>query len=229
VRSHSLIKAQKSIGFDSDALTGPLHQLEDPGATDATIDEVSYRRTPLPPGVTWYVLDQRIPVLREMAVVRLLRERILEVLDAQSFDIVHAHSPALCGLAALQATTARKIPFVYEIRAFWEDAAIDQKKTRPQSPRYRISRQLEEYVVRRAGAVVGIARHILEDLRQRGLDPKKLFHVPNGVDAERFTSSPRDTELAAQLGLSDEPVLGFIGSLYRYEGIAWFAVFLYKS
>jgi glycogen(starch) synthase len=221
VRSHSLIKAQNKIGFVAEALTGPLHQLEDPGATDTTIDEVAYRRTPLQSGVARHAFDRRIPVLREMAVVRLLRQRILEVLDAQPFDVVHAHSPVLCGLATLQAATARRIPFVYEIRAFWEDAAVDQKKTRAQSPRYRISRLLEEYVARRADSVVGIARHILEDLLQRGLDPKKLFHVPNGVDAGRFVSLPRDTELAAQLGLSDEPVLGFIGSLYRYEGIAW--------
>jgi glycogen(starch) synthase len=221
VRSHSLIGAQEKIGFVSEALTGPLHQLEDPGAVDTTVDEVLYRRTPLQSGVVRHVLDRRIPVLREIAVVRLLRDRIVEVLDAQPFDVVHAHSPALCGLAALQAATSRRIPFVYEIRAFWEDAAVDQKKTSPQSPRYRITRQLEEYVARRADAVVGIARHILQDLRERGLDPMKLFHVPNGVDAERFTSLPRDTELAAQLGLSDAPVLGFIGSLYRYEGIAW--------
>ena len=221
VRSHGLINAQKAIGFISEALTSPLHQLDDPEATDTTIDEVSYRRTPLKPGIERYLLDRRVPVLREMAVVRLLRERILGALDARPFDIVHAHSPALCGLAALQAATTRRIPFVYEIRAFWEDAAVDQEKIGSQSPRYRISRRLEEHVARRANAVVGIARHIVEDLSQRGLDPKRLFHVPNGVDAERFTGLPRDTELAAKLGLTDEPVLGFIGSLYRYEGIAW--------
>jgi PEP-CTERM/exosortase A-associated glycosyltransferase len=216
-----LIRAQKKVGLSAEAVTGPLHQLDEVGATNSTIDEVSYWRTPLYSGVGHYVLNRRIPFLREMAVVRLLRERILELLDSGSFDLVHAHSPALCGLAALQAATARSIPFIYEIRAFWEDAAVDQKKTGPQSLRYRISRGLEEHVAGRADAVVGIARHIVEDLHLRGLEPDKLFHVPNGVDADRFTSRPRDTELAAQLGLSSVPVLGFIGSLYRYEGIAW--------
>src|SRR5262250_3188468 len=66
VRSHNLIRAQKAIGFVSDALTGPLHQLENPESTDATIDEVSYQRTPLQRGVTRYILDRRVPVLREM-------------------------------------------------------------------------------------------------------------------------------------------------------------------
>jgi PEP-CTERM/exosortase A-associated glycosyltransferase len=221
VRSHGLMAAQKQIGYFPEAVTSPLHQLEDRGALDTTIDGLCYMRTRVAGGFRRGALKWRIPVLREMAVVGLIRERISDLLDTQHFDIVHAHSPSLCGLAALQAASARGLPLVYEIRAFWEDAAVDQKKIEVNSMRYRMSRRLEQYVVLRANAVVGIARHILEDLRGRGVDSAKLFHVPNGVDSSRFTSLPRDAELASRLGLSDGPVLGFVGSLYRYEGIAW--------
>ncbi|MGB8543316.1 MAG: glycosyltransferase [Candidatus Acidiferrales bacterium] len=221
VRSHSLITAQKHIGLFPQAVTGPLHGTDDAGAREITIDDIVYRRSALEPGIEQRIIQSRIPVLREMSVVRLLRQRILEIVDEQTFDVIHAHSPALCGLAAMQAAKAHGIPFVYEIRAFWEDAAVDQQKTKVKSLRYQISRGLESYVSKRADAVVGIARHILEDLRERGIDSKKLFHVPNGVNAERFTALPRDAELAARLGLGDAPVFGFVGSLYRYEGIAW--------
>jgi len=221
VRSHGLITAQKHIGLYPGVVTGPLHNLEDPSAVDTAIDGISYWRTPLLPGLEKRIIDARIAVLRELFVVRLLRKRILHILDQQNFGVIHAHSPALCGLAALQAASMRGLPFVYEIRAFWEDAAVDQLKTRVWSPRYQVSRHLEGYVARRSGAVVGIANHILEDLQGRGIDSKKLFHVPNGVNAGRFVATPRDFQLAAQLGLSGDPVLGFIGSLYRYEGIAW--------
>jgi glycosyltransferase involved in cell wall biosynthesis len=115
----------------------------------------------------------------------------------------------------------RRVAFVYEIRAFWEDAAVDQGKTHPTSLRYRVSRQLEGYVAQRADAVVGIAQHIVDELRDRGLATEKLFHVPNGVDTDRFVALPRDVQLATELGLKNEPVMGFIGSLYRYEGITW--------
>jgi PEP-CTERM/exosortase A-associated glycosyltransferase len=221
IRSHNLISAQRLIGFAAEVVTGPLHQMEDPKAADVSIDEICYRRTTMAEGLHKNVIERRVPILREMAVVQRLRRRVLECLDSQTFDIVHAHSPALCGLAALQAATARGIPFVYEVRAFWEDAAVDQKKTKVHSARYEISRRLERYVALRANAVVGISRHILEDLTERGVDPDKLFHVPNGVDAARFTPLPRDARLAAELGLGSDPVLGFIGSLYRYEGLAW--------
>jgi glycosyltransferase involved in cell wall biosynthesis len=38
---------------------------------------------------------------------------------------------------------------------------------------------------------------------------------------EKFSPVTRDESLAAKLGLGGEPVLGFIGSLYRWEGVAW--------
>jgi glycogen(starch) synthase len=69
--------------------------------------------------------------------------------------------------------------------------------------------------------VSGIAQHILQELRSRGVQADKLFHVPNGVNADRFTPTGRDAELAKELGLPDGPVFGFFGSLYRYEGIRW--------
>jgi glycosyltransferase involved in cell wall biosynthesis len=87
--------------------------------------------------------------------------------------------------------------------------------------RYAMSRRLEDYVVHGADAVVGISGSILEELKQRKTDPAKLFHVPNGVDTSKFSPLARDVQLAEKLGLGNEPVLGFIGSLYRWEGVAW--------
>src|SRR3546814_14494634 len=39
-------------------------------------------------------------------------------------DLLHAHSPVLDGLAALRVGKRLGIPVIYEIRAFWEDAAV---------------------------------------------------------------------------------------------------------
>ena len=43
---------------------------------------------------------------------------------------------------------------------------------------------------------------------------------PNGVDLNLFGAPlPRDAALAAELGLGDADVIGFIGSFYDYEGL----------
>ena len=73
-------------------------------------------------------------------------------------SIIYAHSPALCGLAGLQAARKRGLPFVYEVRAFWEDAAVDQKRTSVTSLRYRLTRGLESYVAKQADAVSAISQ-----------------------------------------------------------------------
>jgi len=216
-----LITSQHRLGQPILVVTSPLHQLDDPTASDVVVDGVLYARTPIAGTLASPALRLHWPFLREWEIIRRLRRRILELIDSQPVSIVYAHSPALCGLAGLQAARRRGLPFVYEVRAFWEDAAVDQNRTSSTSPRYRLTRGLENYVARKADAVAAIAEPMLADLRQRGLPAEKLFHVPNGVDADRMSPLARDEQLANRLGLDDTPVFGFFGSLYRYEGVAW--------
>jgi PEP-CTERM/exosortase A-associated glycosyltransferase len=195
--------------------------MDDATAAETSMDGVTYFRTPLQSPISHLALQGRWPLVREWEVVRLLRKRILQLIDRHKITVVYAHSPALCGLAGLQAARKRGLPFVYEIRAFWEDAAVDQQRSQTTSWRYRLTRHLETYIARNADAVSGIANHILEDLQERGIAKEKLFHVPNGVDADMFRPIERDHALASQLKLPDAPVIGFFGSFYRFEGITW--------
>jgi glycogen synthase len=221
VRTNGITHAQMTLGNTPVVLTGPTHQFRDPTAKDIIIDGVSYVRTPAPTGLYRRAIQQRWPIVRELAIIKLFRRSISQALDSGEFDVVHAHSPVLNGLAALQAAHARRIPFVYEIRAFWEDAAVDQDKTTARSLRYLATRRLEQYVVEHADAIVGIARSILDELSRRGIERDNLFQVPNGVDAEKFQPIPRDEALCAKLGIGEVPVLGFIGSLFYFEGVSW--------
>lgn len=221
VRTSGIVGAQLALGDAPVVVSGPNHQVRYPGATDEVINSVRYLRTQLDEGIGVRALRGRWPVARELYIVRSMKKRILRALASEHFDIVHSHSPVLCGLAALQAAKRMGVPFVYEIRAFWEDAAVDQDKTSVQSARYHVSRAMEQYVVQHAHAVVGIAASILSELKQRGVDQRKLFHVPNGVDTTKFQPMARNSDLADKLGLGDSPVLGFIGSLFNFEGISW--------
>lgn len=216
-RSRCLIGAQRAMGFFPAVVTGPLHNLDDPKAFETNIDGVNYFRIPEDTGFYWNAVRNRRPFFREWSVVRLLERRIVSLLNGGEFDLVHAHSPALCGLAAARAAEAHSLPFVYEIRSFWEDG-VDQSTL---SLRYRLARGLETRVVKRADAVVGIASPILRDIAARGISESRLFHVPNGVDSARFIPRPRDNELAAQLGVTGIPTLGFIGTFFPWEGVAW--------
>src|SRR3546814_3432788 len=103
----------------------------------------------------------------------------------------------------------RGLPLLYEIRAFWEDAAVGNGTGREGSARYRATRALESWAVRRADAVAVICEGLRDDLIGRGVDPGKILVSPNGVDLTLFGDPPpRDAALAAKLGLDGAEVIG---------------------
>lgn len=217
-RTRAIMKAQQSAGYEVRGLTG-LRQ----GAVAAPLDEADgllFFRTPGavsgPPG------------LREWREIGLLSQRIAEVCQEWLPDVLHAHSPALCGLAAVRAGRRLDLPVVYEIRAFWEDAAVGNGEGKPGSLRYRLTRGLENRVVAGADAVVTICAGLRDDLIARGVAQDRITISPNGVDLTLFGAAlERDPALGAALGLgvdasgkpANGPVIGFIGSFYDYEGL----------
>ncbi|BEU98967.1 TIGR04063 family PEP-CTERM/XrtA system glycosyltransferase [Novosphingobium olei] len=214
-RTRAILKAQQRLGFEVEGVTGQRHNVEtraaQPDAVEAA-DGIRFHRTA--------GLPQGLPLLREWGEVRALEARIVEVAQGFRPDVLHAHSPALCGLAAAQAARRLGIPLVYEIRAFWEDAAVGNLTGREGSAKYRLTRALENRAIARADAVVTICEGLRADLITRGVAPGKLSIMPNGVDLELFGDPPpRDPALAEQLGLGEGPVIGFLGSFYPYEGL----------
>jgi PEP-CTERM/exosortase A-associated glycosyltransferase len=210
-RTRAIMTAQKAEGHEVRAITG-LRQ--GPTAIDGLPEDhagLTFHRTP---GAA-----QGMAGLREWREVAALAGAIDRLCGEWRPDVIHAHSPALCGLAAARAARARAIPLVYEIRAFWEDAAVGNGIS-DSMVRYWLTRRLENRVVAQADAVVTICKGLRDDLVARGFSSKRISIVPNGVDLALFGSPPsRDVALARELGLNDGPVIGFIGSFYPYEGI----------
>lgn len=164
----------------------------------------------------------RWPVLCQLARVVALRRRLLTVARREQPHILHAHSPALNGIAALGVGRALRIPVVYEVRAFWEDAAADHGTSTAGGARYRLTRMLETYVMRRSHAVTTLCAGLRDDIVARGIAPQRVTVIPNAVEAvpDGAASTPDQQRLLAQeLGLTGRLVIGFIGSFYAYEGL----------
>ena len=102
-----------------------------------------------------------------------------------------------------------------------EDAATDHGTTREGSLRYRLSRALETYVLRRANAIATISSGLRADIIGRGIPESSVTLIPNAVDVDKFDLIDRriPSSIRQQLGLGNQTVLGFVGSFYSYEGI----------
>ena len=209
-RTRAILTAQQALGWEVRGITGYRHEMDSPPVQQ--VDGFTFHRTPGkasgPAG------------LKEWREIGALANAITALADTWRPDILHAHSPSLDGLAAIRAGRRLGIPVVYEIRAFWEDAAVGNLATTEGSLKYRFTRQLENMAVRGADAVVTICEGLKADLVARGVAPGKISIMPNGVDLTLFGKpAPRDDALAQKLGLGSGPVIGFIGSFYDYEGL----------
>ncbi len=209
-RTRAIIKAQQARGWHVAAITGPRHGAT--VSTDELVDGIAFSRTA--------PIGRMPPVLGELAEIRRFASRISAIVKAFRPDIVHAHSPVLGALAALWASKRLGVPLLYEIRAFWEDAAVGNGTGREGSWRYRATRALETWAVNNVDAVAVICEGLRQDLVARGVDPARIMVSPNGVDMSLFGApTPYDAALAAELGVAGADVIGFIGSFYDYEGL----------
>ncbi len=212
-RTRAILEQQHALGWETAHLTSSKHSA--PSEPEETVDGLHFYRTPPDGG-----LMERLPVVNQWQVVRRLERRLDEVIRRERPDVLHAHSPALNGLAALRAGRRHGLPVVYECRAFWEDAAVDHGTSREWGLRYRLTRALETRVFREADAVTTICEGLKGDIVARGIPEEKVTVVPNAVDLARFSlAGAPDPELQTRLSLQDKVVLGFLGSFYAYEGL----------
>ena len=213
-RTRAILKAQEGHGLEVRGITGQRHNLEAAVAgLREEADGLIFHRTPGTPAGP--------PPLRELGEIEALTAAIISLADEWRPDIIHAHSPALCGAAAERAARALGVPFVYEIRAFWEDAAVGNLSGTEGNLKYRLTRALETRVARAADALFTICHGLKDDLAARGIAPGRINVMPNGVDLSLFGDPPaRDAALAGEIGIApDAPVIGYIGSFYAYEGV----------
>lgn len=212
-RSLAILKEQRRLGWETFHLTSSKHR----GATadEEVVDGFRFHRTRVSLK-GW----RAAPLLDQYAVIRDTRRRLEQVVVETRPDIIHAHSPCLNGLAALRIARRHQLPLVYEVRAFWEDAAVDHGTTSEGSLRYRLSRALETHVLKRADAVTTICEGLRAEIIARGVSPERVTEIPNAVDPDEFPliEAP-DGALKNRLGLGDTFTIGFIGSFYAYEGL----------
>lgn len=212
-RTLAILSQQRALGWETIQLTGPKQGCG--GQREQRIDDWSFHRTPPASGFA-----AKLPIIQYRYVMKVLQMRLAELVESVQPDIIHAHSPVLNALPALAVGRATGIPVVYEVRAFWEDAAVDHGTAREWGPRYRLTRALETRALQRADAVTTICDGLRGDMLKRGIAADKITVIPNAVDLSQFRfTATADEELMQKYGLTRGNTLGFAGSFYAYEGL----------
>ena len=216
-RGHGLLTALKGQGIDIYAITRPGYphdisqvQVEDIAPADQ-IDGVVYKR----------LLS---PSRRDYSNY----EYILKAVDSykQAFEVdrpalIIAASNHLDGLPAMFAARALGIPFIYEIRGFWEITRLSKYPEFEQDPMFEVEKRLEALVAENANHVFTLTQGMVDELESRGVPTQnRITLLPNSCNIERFNLISKDIELAAELNIPlDVPVIGYVGTLVSYEGL----------
>jgi PEP-CTERM/exosortase A-associated glycosyltransferase len=212
-RTLAILRGQRALGWETFQLTSPKQFSGDVLHED--VEGWRFHRTPAAHGVL-----AQLPGLGQFALMQTLTTRLEQLATELRPDILHAHSPVLNAIPALRVGRRLGIPVVYEVRAFWEDAAADHGTAREWGLRYRLTRALETHALQRATAITTICEGLRTDIVARGIAPEKVTVIPNAVDIETFVMGGQaDAALQRRLGLHAARVLGFIGSFYAYEGL----------
>ncbi|MBL8434912.1 MAG: glycosyltransferase, exosortase A system-associated [Zoogloea sp.] len=209
-RTAAILREQRALGWETFHLTSPKQG--HCAAAHEEVDGLDFYRCPVPPAGP--------AGLNEWRLIRATEQRLEALVRELKPDVIHAHSPVLNAIPAIRVGRRLGVPVVYEIRAFWEDAAVDHGTTSEGSLRYRATRALETWAIKRVGHVFTICEGLRRDIVARGVAESKVTVIPNAVDVEGFQlSGTPDAALKARLGLEGCTVLGFVGSFYAYEGL----------
>lgn len=165
-RTRSILQAQRARGWQTFHITSPKQGAS--GAPRETVDGLEFYRTPPASGPL-----AQLPVLNQVAVINALAARLLEVAQEVKPDVLHAHSPALNAVAALRVGRKLGIPVVYEIRAFWEDAAVDHGTSKEWGLRYRLTRAMETWALQRVDAATTICEGLRSGSSGAASRPRK--------------------------------------------------------
>lgn len=210
-RSLSLLQEQRKIGWSTFHLSSPKQHSHD--MLEEVVDGLHFYRTPDVRSSLW-------PGVAELALMRQLERRLLQVALQVRPHVLHAHSSVLNAYPTLRVGKRLGIPVVYEVRAFWEDAAVNHGTTTQGSLRYKLIRAMETRAMQRAAHVFTICEGLRRDILSRGIHSDKVTVIPNAVDIDAFKpGAEADAALKARLGLQGCSVVGFIGSFYAYEGL----------
>jgi glycosyltransferase involved in cell wall biosynthesis len=217
-RAHGLALGLKAAGFDVHCITRPGYPSDmhrDVAAADVPlmdmIDAIPYHRDLSPSRRGGHRTREYGPAAADVLEARFRAMQPAAVIAASAY---------LSALPALVAARRVGIPFVYEVRGFWEITRISDDPALETGPLFRMERFLETQIARQADQVLTLTGGMRDELIRRGVDPEKITLCPNSCDPSRFTPRGRDAELASRLGIPpDVPVIGYIGTFVGYEGL----------
>ncbi|WP_083521865.1 glycosyltransferase family 4 protein [Arthrobacter luteolus] len=135
-------------------------------------------------------------------------------------SVIHASSgrrgydTALVGLALKEKTG---IPFVYEVRSFFEGNWTKDIEYEAKGEIFNRRMWVEEMCMNAADRILTIGQAMKDELISRGIPSEKIGIIPNAVDSNAFSPKERSETLDVEYGLTGYPTFGYVSNMDHYR------------
>lgn len=217
VRTHNVALAIKELGHDIECVSRPGYPWDRKDALDVNqaeeiseIDGLKYYRYQST-NVSTLPLDEYV----EQAATTLYQH----IID-RKISVVMAASNYVNAMPALIAARRANVKFIYDVRGLWEYSYCSKVKNWEYSERFQLARRLETLLCEHGNSVIAISSALKEKLISRGVKAEKITVALNAARLAYQTTSADRAELRNSLNItSTAKVIGYIGSIERYEGL----------
>jgi phosphatidyl-myo-inositol dimannoside synthase len=219
-RSHESLQALTRAGRDVLGVTMPgfpgvLGGVAEPPA-ESVVEEVTYRHLLPAAGrpLLTLGLDEYVELTARMLAGLVAAER------PALLHVSSGHRGFESALAGNAVARWAGIPWLYEVRSFFETTWTDDPRYAERGEYYERRFATETRMMAAADLVVTLSGPMREEIIHRhGVPAEKVRVVPNAVDVTRFVPQDRDPTLRHTLGLTDTFTLGYVSNLsHRREG-----------
>ncbi len=175
--------------------------------------------------IQWHPLTytKNPPLLSTLKDVSKMRALATQIVKTEKVQIVHCRSylSALVGLGLKKRLGTK---FLFDMRGFWADERIEGKiwslKNPVFSSVYRFFKKKEIQFIKNADHIVSLTENgktEIESWKELNSNKLPIAVIPCCVDLELFDpnkiSTEKKNELKKALGIEDEKILGYIGSI----------------
>lgn len=126
-------------------------------------------------------------------------------------DVIITESPPLfLGWSGYVLSKKKGAKFIFNISDLWPESAV-KLGVLHNKLLIKMSTYLEEFCYRKAAAVTGQTKGIVDNIVSRGFDKSKVHLITNGVDTEFFKKENRDEEFRKEIGIEDKFAICYAG------------------
>jgi len=126
-------------------------------------------------------------------------------------DVIITESPPLfLGWSGYVLSKMKKAKFIFNVSDLWPESAVKLGVLNNKAM-IRASTWLEEFCYRKAAAVTGQTKGIVDNIVSRGFDKNKVHIITNGVDTEFFKKQNRSEEFRESIGIKNKFAVVYAG------------------